>query len=97
MALRMYAWGAMHKRAFMTNGTLERRNPIYLDELTPGRRFSTQSYALGEAELKNFAAQLDPPAVRHSTAPVDSVSQRASRVPRYRLPCRSPVPVGPTG
>jgi acyl dehydratase len=44
----------------MTNGTLDRRNPIYLDELTPGRRFTTQSYALGEAELKNFAAQFDP-------------------------------------
>jgi acyl dehydratase len=34
--------------------------PIYLDDLAPGRRFTTQSYALQEAELKSFAAQFDP-------------------------------------
>jgi acyl dehydratase len=51
---------ALHKRAFMTNGTLDHRNPIYLDELAPGRRFTTQRYTLDEADLTSFAAQFDP-------------------------------------
>ena len=44
----------------MTSGTVERASPIYLDELAPGRRYTTQRYALEEAELKSFAAQFDP-------------------------------------
>jgi len=44
----------------MTNGTLDGRKPIYLEELAPGRRFTTQRYALDEADLISFAAQFDP-------------------------------------
>ena len=33
---------------------------VYLDDLTPGQHFRTQSYALAEAELTTFAAQFDP-------------------------------------
>lgn len=33
---------------------------VYLDDLAPGQRFSTQSHALAEAELTTFAAQFDP-------------------------------------
>jgi len=44
----------------MSNGTADVREPIYFDELAPGRRFTTQNYALEEAEIKTFAAQYDP-------------------------------------
>jgi acyl dehydratase len=44
----------------MSNGTSERNDPVYLDDLAPGRRFTTHSYALQETELKSFAAQFDP-------------------------------------
>jgi acyl dehydratase len=44
----------------MSNGTRERGNPLYLDDLAPGRRFTTRSYTLEQAELKSFASQFDP-------------------------------------
>jgi acyl dehydratase len=44
----------------MTSATPDGQSPVYLDELTPGRRFTTQRYELEEAELKAFAAQFDP-------------------------------------
>jgi acyl dehydratase len=44
----------------MTNGTLDGHRPIYLEQLAPGRRFTTQRYALDEADLISFAAQFDP-------------------------------------
>jgi len=44
----------------MSNGTADVREPIYFDELAPGRRFMTQNYALEESEIKTFAAQYDP-------------------------------------
>src|SRR5471032_3215421 len=48
------------KRTSMTNGTVDVREPIYFEELSPGRRFTTTAYALDEAEIKTFAAQYDP-------------------------------------
>jgi acyl dehydratase len=44
----------------MTSATPDGQSPVYLDELTPGRRFTTQRYELEEAELKACAAQFDP-------------------------------------
>jgi hypothetical protein len=44
----------------MSNGTVGAREPLYFDELAPGRRFTTQNYALEEAEIKTFAAQYGP-------------------------------------
>jgi acyl dehydratase len=35
-------------------------SPVSLEQLTPGARFTTQSYELGEAELTAFAQQFDP-------------------------------------
>jgi acyl dehydratase len=43
----------------MSNGTVDAREPLYFDELAPGRRFTTQNHALQEAEIKTFAAQYD--------------------------------------
>jgi acyl dehydratase len=44
----------------MTNGTGDRQTPLFLDDLAPGRRFSTQNYALDEADLVEFAIRYDP-------------------------------------
>lgn len=46
--------------ATRSNATGEPQTRLGLDELVPGRRFTTQSYALGEAEIKAFAQQFDP-------------------------------------
>ena len=35
-------------------------NPIYLEELPPGRRFTTQSQAIAQPEIQAFAAEFDP-------------------------------------
>ena len=43
----------------MTNGPVELRKPIYLEELSPCHRFTSQNYALEEAALETFAAQFD--------------------------------------
>ncbi len=34
--------------------------PLYFDDLYVGQRFSTDSHALDEAQIKEFAAQFDP-------------------------------------
>jgi acyl dehydratase len=44
----------------MTDFVEPSAQPLYLEELSPGLRFSTGRYALEEAELKSFAAQYDP-------------------------------------
>jgi acyl dehydratase len=44
----------------MSKGSVDVREPVYFDELAPGRRFTTQNYALEETEIKTFAAQYDP-------------------------------------
>src|ERR1700691_3938042 len=35
-------------------------NPIYLEELPPGRRFTTQSQVIAQPEIQAFAAEFDP-------------------------------------